>query len=103
MIVHLIELMSIKIFIFVRGLLGDFSLTSKVHALINHNIHFFNENAVSWNSASLINVDDVSNNYILDLNRLACSKCTSVNGNGCVVNLVFEAEILSLLNPVTKA
>ena len=32
-----------------------------VNALVDSNIHLFNQNAISWHSVALININDVSN------------------------------------------
>ena len=80
----------------------NLSLACEIHALVNLNVHLFNQNAVSWNAISLFEIDDISNNNITNWNLLDGSMSSSVNCNNLVVNLILQFQILSLLNPVAE-
>lgn len=83
-------------------LFGNLTISGIVHALINHQVHLFEQKAVRWDTISLLELDDVTNNYIFNKNADASSIGASLNGNLLVVNLVFELKELLFFFPVTS-
>lgn len=85
------------------GFLCRADLSWEVHALINCHVHFFQEDAVSWNSTSLINFNDITDNQLSHLNGNASTVGTSEHWNNRIVDLILETEELLLLYPVAGA
>jgi len=58
----------IRVHTYVRDLLGHIFLLIGliVHALVNGDIHLLDKKAISWNSITLLDVDDISNNKVPD-------------------------------------
>ena len=73
----------------------------EVQGLIDCDVHFFNQDAVSRDAISHPEFHDVSYNDVShwDLGNGAVG--SSKNGNSLVVDLILERQILSLLDPVT--
>ena len=78
-------------------------LFRKVHTLINSDVHFFNEDAVSWHTITLVDIHDVSNNKISDWNALNCPEGTPIHRNALFIDLVFQLKELTLFYPVGEA
>ena len=83
-------------------LFGDLGVPRAVHALVNNQVHFFEQKAVCWDAISLLQIDDIANNYIFDLNGHASSVGASLDGDLLVVNLVLELKELLLFFPVAS-
>jgi len=81
---------------------GNDAIPGIVHALINHKVHLFEQKAVCGDTISLLQVDDIANNYIFDKNGHASSIGASLNSNHLIVNLVFELKELLFFFPVTS-
>jgi len=73
-----------------------------VHALVNCDVHFVNEDAISWHTISLVNIHNISNNEFPNRNTLNGSKCSPAYCNLLVIDLVFETQELSLLDPIAE-
>ena len=62
MIVNLILIFAVEYGAFLKDVLFLVAVVIEVvNALVNSNIHLFNQNAISWHSVALININDVSN------------------------------------------
>jgi len=71
-----------------------------VESLVYGDVHLFNENAIGGNSVSLVDINNISDHQFLDWDGYSVAISSSVNSNFLGVNLLFELEILSLLDPV---
>jgi len=72
-----------------------------VHALVNFNVHFLNENAISWNSISLLNINQVADNKFSDGDGMTGSMSSSINNYGLVINFILKLQELKLLDVIT--
>lgn len=68
--------------------------------MVQSDVHFLQEDAVSWYAVTLLNVNDVANDEVSHSDRLASTEGTSVDSDGLVVDLILELEVLSLLDPI---
>ena len=73
-----------------------------VHGLVNCNIHLFNQNAVGWNSISLLDVNDVANHQVLNPNGISCSVGPAVNCHLLFIYFVFESQKLFVFTVVAN-
>ena len=85
-----------------RETLADDTLIFVVHGLVHRNIHLFNQDAVSRYSVTLLNMDDVANNKVIQFDRLSLSKRTSVHSNFLFIDFILEAQELLVLTVVTN-
>lgn len=74
----------------------------EVNRLVNPHVHFFNNNAIGWNSISHSQLNDVSDHELPDWNLGNCAVSTPVNSYLLVIDLVLQIEVLPLLNPITQ-
>ena len=58
----------------------------EVVLLINSDIHLFNQDAISWDSVSLLKIDNISDYNFSDSNLFNCSVSSSVDTNFLVVD-----------------
>ena len=82
--------------------LNIWRLVREVILLVNCNIHFINQNAISWNSISLLKINDISYNQISDWNFFHSSVGTSVDTDFLIVNFFSELQELSFFPPVAQ-
>jgi hypothetical protein len=68
--------------------------------LINGYIHLFDQQTISWDSVSLIEVNDISNHQVLDWNGLNSPILSPKDCHQLFVYLLLELEELPLLQPV---
>ena len=68
-----------------------------VFGFIYCDVHFFNQNAISWDNITLLNWNDISNNEIFNKNLIFNTILTSIDGHSCVVNFVLNLEELFFL------
>lgn len=80
--------------------LFDFGAVLMVHGLVDGDVHFLDQNGVSWDAITLLHVDDVANNKVLDPDRLCRSVRTSVHSNLLLVDFILEQEELSVFTMV---
>jgi hypothetical protein len=83
-------------------LFGNLAVPGVVHALVNDQVHLFEQKAVCWDTISLLEVDDIANNYIFNKNGDASSIGASLDGNLLVVDLVLQLKELLFFFPVTS-
>jgi len=91
---------SIFIEIWLRLFFLNISFFLIIEALVNGDIHFFNKNTISRNSVSLVQIDYISYNKLLNWNwRCLCSSKTNYSLG---VDFFLKLKILSFLNPITN-
>ena len=81
---------------------GCFSSVGVVGLLVNGHIHFFDQQAVSWDAVSGGENKDVTNDEVVDKHGLGGTVLASENGAGFSHDLSSEAEELLLLSVVAK-
>jgi len=74
-----------------------------IETLIDCNVHFLNQDAISWNSVSLMNINNITNNQFLDWNRSCCTVSSFVYSNLLSIDLLSEFKELLFFNPVTNS
>jgi len=70
--------------------------------MINGDVHLFNQDAISWDSVTLLKIDNISDNELGDWDFLNGSISTSVDTNLLVVDFFPELQELSFFLPVTE-
>jgi hypothetical protein len=88
--------------IFLTLLLFNNIRTWVVELMINGDVHLFNQDAISWDSVTLLKIDNISDNELGDWNFLNGSISTSVDTNLLVVDFFPEVQEVSFLLPVTE-
>jgi len=74
----------------------------EVVLLINCDVHLFDQDAISWDSVSLLKIDNISDYNFSDSNLFNCSVSSSVDTNFLVVDFFSELQKLSFFPPVTE-
>ena len=74
----------------------------EVVLLINGDVHLFNQDTISWNFISLLNIYNISNNEINDWNFFYSSISTTVNLYFLVIDFFSNLQELSFFPPVTE-
>jgi len=93
----------VSIFIIFLTLLLFYNIrTWVVELMINGDVHLFNQDAISWDSVTLLKIDNISDNELGDWNFLNGSISTSVDTNLLVVDFFPELQELSFFLPVTE-
>ena len=74
----------------------------EVVLLINGDVHLFNQDTISWNFISLLNIYNISNNEINDWNFFYSSISTTVDLYFLVIDFFSKLQELSFFPPFTK-
>ena len=74
----------------------------EVILLINCDVHLFDQDAIGWDSVSLIKVNNISDNNFSNWDVFNGTVSTSVNIDSLVVDFFSELQELSLFPPVAE-
>lgn len=74
-----------------------------VHALVNLDVHFFDKNAVSWYSISLLDINKITYYKFSYWDGVACSMGSTVHYDSLIVDFIFKFQELELFNVVTDS
>lgn len=77
--------------------LRHFGAVLMVHGLVDGDVHFLDQNGVSWDTITLLHVDDVANNKVLDPDGLGGSVGAPVHSDLLLVDFILELEELFVL------
>jgi len=66
-------------------------------------VHLFDKEAISWDAVTLVEVNDVTNNKVLDVDSLAGAILATEDSNFFVHDFLTESQELLLLTPVTES
>ena len=96
----------VRLDILVRALLGDhlgILLVLEELLLIDAHIHLLNEQAVSWDTVSLVEEDDITDNEVTRVNGLGGTRLTAKDSYFFINNFLLEPQELLLLAPVAES
>jgi len=70
--------------------------------MINGDVHLFNQDAISWDSVTLLKIDNISDNELGNWDFLNGTISTSVDLNPLIVDFFPKLQELSFFLPVTE-
>jgi hypothetical protein len=74
----------------------------EVVLLINSDVHLFDQDAISWDSVTLLKINNITDNEFSDWDFFNGSVSTSIDTNFLFVNFFSKLQKLSFFPPVTE-
>lgn len=100
--INILSFLLIFLLELLRDVLFNADVIAMVHSFICCDVHFLNKNAVSRDTVSLLNMNDVTNNKILNSDGLSRSEGTSVNDDHFLVFLILQTQELLVFTMITN-